>query len=209
MIINNAHVNQLAISFSSTDDSRTFTALIKELKGAITVRAQEYSRFTKTSREDFESILTLAVWECLHGGQVTNHDTAKTQIMQRISQYWKYSLQRQQQSEYRESRRVHLKAESIETALNPEQNPDVASWTELLPDPREDFAKAYEVRDLVERYSVVNPKEYPVISALLDGANGNELAALMGYPEHSAPSRMQLQRVRKRFSRYMNAALSA
>lgn len=204
MSIDTSRVNALAIKYSTTGDERVFAALIHELQGAIILKAHEFATITKTSREDYQSLLTIAVWECLRDGKIAAHDTGTTNVMQRINGYWRFVLKRQQRMEYRVSSRLSTTAAKLDDVYNPDADSDGMQWADKLPDPAGDFTDASTARVAIAQYAKDKPTEYAVLMALSTGAATDTLAALVGCSSYDAIARKRVSRIRNRFREYFS-----
>jgi hypothetical protein len=205
MNIDNSRVNDLAIRYSRTGDESLLKELLVVLSGAIKYKAYKYSKNVHMEPDDIESLLKLAVWEAIKDGKIAHHDTAQSDVMQRINTYWLYVLKRQQRLEDESRHKVNVTAVHIADVFTPEDGTDAENWGDRIRDTAEDFTEVHAAQDVMDRYAAQNPEDFPVIVALAQGVDTQTLATLVGLPEYNACARKRISRIRDRFRDYIAA----
>lgn len=203
MDIDNVRVNDLAIRYSRSGDEALFDELLGVLSGAIRFKAYKFSRSIRMEPADIESLLKIAVWEAIKDGKIANHDTEKSDVMVRINTYWRYVLKRQQRLQFENRHKANMGVAFLAEVIAPEDAQDEGNWSDHMKDGVEDFTEVLAVHDVVERYARQNPEDFPVIKALVQGADTQTLATLVGLTEYNTRARKRVSRIRDRFREYI------
>lgn len=171
------------------------------LRGIISAKARVFAATTHTSREDYEVMLTEAVWSCIRDGKIANHDVKKTDVMQRIQTYWLHLLYHTARDEQRLRRCANASAVRLDAPVREGADFTAVEW---LADTRiGDICDIVALKDILQRFESDHPSESTVIHALARGDDTSKIAEAMGLPSYNACARKRVSRIKLLFRQYL------
>jgi DNA-directed RNA polymerase specialized sigma subunit len=180
----NTTIDELAVNYSTTGNEQALSELLDILKPIMRAVARKYNySVPTTSASDFEALLHVAVWRACRN--ISNFDPDKGHVMPRIRTYWRYTML----AEARKAKR----RQTVSIEALPDSFPALVVHLE----------ETSEITHELQRFKLYRPMDYAIITALMDGADNEQLAGKLGRAEYDAVARQRVCRAKKAFGRLL------
>ena len=180
----NSIIDELAVNYSMTGNELALSKLLALVTPIIRATSRKYSHSVPTtSAGEFEALFRVDVWRACRN--ISNFDPDKGHVMPRIRTFWRYTM-------LTEARKAHRR-QTVSLDALPDSLPGMAVQLEDMS----------EITHDLQRFKLYHPMDYAIITALIDGADNEQLAGKLGRPEYDAVARQRVCRARKAFGRLL------